>query len=177
MEPKKRHCIGDCNFAAYYGNQIGRGVKDIVSYRGRSFQTGYGIEDIHFYQGRPYQRGHGIGTAFRRFGIPMLKFLGRHLLPAGVAVGSDIMNKRSLKESLRERGANAFRNAGREGVDRIASLIAQRGSGRVYKKGRKKRKKKNTKKTIGKRKVKTTKKRKKTTRKRRLRDIFNGLST
>ena len=159
MKPKKRHCIGYCNFSAYYGNQIGRGVKDIVSHRGRSFQRGYETENIQFFQGRPYQRGHGIGTASRRFGIPMLKFLGRHLLPAGVAVGSDIMIKRSLKETLRERGADVFRNAEREAFDRIASLIAHRGSGRVYKK----RRRNNTKKTIGKRKMKTTKKRKKTT--------------
>ena len=95
----------------------------------------------------------------------MLKFLGRHLLPAGVAVGSDLINKRPFKESLRERGAHAFRSAGREGVDRIASMISQQGSGRVYKRKRKKKK-------IS---VKATKKRK-TTKKRRSRDIFNGLS-
>ena len=161
---KKRHCIGDCNFAAYYGSQVGHGLRDITTYRGRSYQRGYGIDDINIYRGRPYQRGHGIGTVIRRIGIPMLKFLGRHLLPAGVAVGSDLINKRSIKESLRERGAHAFRSAGREGVDRIASMISQQGSGRVYKRKRKKK--------ISK---KATKKRK-TTKKRRSRDIFNKLS-
>jgi len=166
MQPRRRHCIGDCNFAAYYDNQIGRGVNDIPLYRGRPFQRGYGIEDIVIYQGRPYQRGHGIGTVLKRIGIPMLRFLGRHLLPAGVAVGSDLMNKRSLKESLRERGASAFKSAGREGVDKIANYISQSGGGRVYKKNRKK--------------VNATKKlkRNKTIRKkRRSRDIFNGLSS
>jgi len=163
MEPRKKHCIGDCNFAAYYKSQIGHGVNDIVLYRGKPYQRGYGIEDITIYQGRPYQRGHGIGTVFKRIGIPMLRFIGRHLLPAGVAVGSDLMNKRSLKDSLRERGAEAFKTAGKEGVDRIASLIAQRGAGRVYKK----------------RKIlkKTLKKKRRTVNKQRPRDIFNGLST
>ena len=33
MQPKKRHCIGDCNFAAYYGSQIGHGSRDITTYR------------------------------------------------------------------------------------------------------------------------------------------------
>jgi len=164
MEPKRRHCVGDCNFAAYYDSQIGHGIRDIVLFRGRPYQRGYGIDDIYIYRGRPYQRGHGIGTIFRRVGIPMLKFLGKHLLPAGVAVGTDLLNKRPLKESLRERGANVIRSAGREGVDRIASLISQQGSGRVYKRRR-------TKKNIRK-----AKKRRKTIKKRRPRDIFNGLS-
>ena len=175
MEPKKRHCVGDCNFAAYYDSQIGRGVRNIASYSGKPFQRGFGVDDIQIYHGRPYQRGHGIGTVFRRIGIPIVKFLGRHLLPASVAVGSDLMNNRSLKASLRERGANAFRSAGNEGVDKIASFITQSGGGRVYKKKRKRKiSKKITKrkKTIKRRKITQ---RKKKSKKRVFRDIFNGL--
>jgi len=164
MEPRRRHCVGDCNFAAYYDSQIGHGIRDIALFRGIPYQRGYGIDDIYIYRGRPYQRGHGIGTIFRRVGIPMLKFLGKHLLSAGVAVGSDLLNKRRLKESLRERGANVIRSAGRAGVDKIASLISQQGSGRVYKRRRKKKV------------IRKAKKRRKTIKKRRPRDIFNGLS-
>jgi len=49
MEPKRRHCVGDCNFAAYYDSQIGHGIRDIVLFRGRPYQRGYGIDDIYIY--------------------------------------------------------------------------------------------------------------------------------
>ena len=116
MNYKKRYCVGDCNFKGYFANQAGSGLADITVFRGA-----------------PYQRGRGFGTVFSKFGIPLLKFLGRHLLSTGVAVGSDMLAKRPIRETLKSRISESVKTAGHEGIDKIAKLVAQRGSGRLYK--------------------------------------------
>lgn len=147
MEPRRRHCIGDCDFAGYYRSQVGSGLNDISVFRGR-----------------PYQRGYGYGALFRHIGIPLLKFIGKHLFPAGVALGGDLMDNQPFKESFRKRGAEFVRNAGNDGVRRLATYLSMRGSGRIYKRKKKA-------------KTKTAKpKRCKVVRRKRSRDIFNGLS-
>ena len=113
---RKRYCVGDCDFNKYFTNQAGSGLGDITIYRGA-----------------PYQRGRGLGSVISKFGIPLLKYLGRHLLSTGVAVGSDIMARRPIKESLRSRISDSLNVAGHEGVDKLSKLISQKGSGRLYK--------------------------------------------
>lgn len=69
---RKKHCVGDCDYARYFAVQGGRG-----------------LDDIPVFRGHPYQRGYGIGSVFRRFGIPILKWLGKTILSEGVDMGKD----------------------------------------------------------------------------------------
>lgn len=117
---RKKYCPGDCNFKNYYTSQVGGG-----------------ISDINVFRGLPYQRGYGIGSLFARFGIPVLKFLGKHLLSTGVAVGSDILAKRNAKESLKERAKEGAKIAAKEALNKISEKIDQTGKG-LYKGTRKK---------------------------------------
>lgn len=127
MATRKRHCIGDCDFVSYYANQAGRG-----------------FHDISVFQGKPYQRGHGIGSLFKRFDIPIVKFLGKHLLTAGINIGKDAIDsgfdKQKLKQSLKDNSRQAASN----GLGEISKIITQSGSGRskrkVYKKTTKRKK-------------------------------------
>ena len=144
MNYKKRYCVGDCNFNGYFANQAGSGLADITVFRGS-----------------PYQRGRGFGTVFTKFGIPLLKYLGRHLLSTGVAVGSDMLAKRPIEEALRSRISESVKTVGNEGANKLAKLIAQKGSGRLYKRRRSLKKKHRKSKKV----VKRVKRRK-------IRDIF-----
>lgn len=113
---RKRHCIGDCDYATYYAAQVGRG-----------------FDDIKVFSGRPYQRGHGIGSLVRRFGIPLAKFLGKHVLNTGLAIGADIaandFNKETVKNKLREGAKFAIS----DGLDTIKKKLYQSGAGRKRK--------------------------------------------
>lgn len=144
---RKRYCVGDCNFNGYYQNQ-----------------AGFGLADITVFRGTPYQRGRGFGTVFTKFGVPLLKYLGKKFLSTGVAVGSDMLAKRPIKEALRSRISESVKTAGHEGVDKLANLIAQTGSGRLYKRKRISKKKL--------RKPKRAVKRVKPVKRRHRRDIF-----
>lgn len=117
---RKKYCPGDCNFKNYY-----------------SAQAGGALRDINVFRGLPYQRGYGIGSLFARFGIPVLKFLGKHLLSTGVAVGSDILAKRNAKEALKERAKEGYKTAAKEALTKISEKIDQSGKG-LYKGVRKK---------------------------------------
>jgi len=80
--------------------------------------------------GSKHQRGHGLGSVlggiFRRFFIPLFKnhgkALARDALRTGVNVVEDVLNGRTLKDSVKRRVL--------EGIKRSAqSLIRQSGSG------------------------------------------------
>lgn len=124
---RKKYCPGECNFKSYYATQAGGG-----------------ITDINVFRGSPYQRGYGIGSLFARFGIPVLKFLGKHLLSTGVAVGSDILAKRNAKEAFKDRAKQGAKTAAKEALEKISQKIDQSGKG-LYKV---KKKKKRTRKDI-----------------------------
>lgn len=122
MYPKRKYCIGDCNYQAYFNSQVGRGVNDISIFRGR-----------------PYQRGYGIGSVFKRYGVPLLEFLGRHLLSTGVALGNDMIDKKPFVESLRRRGGESIKRIGLETTDSLARAVQkseQTGGGKLYKRKR-----------------------------------------
>ena len=88
MSSRKKHCIGECDYNSYYLKQAGNGFSDITVFRGN-----------------PYQRGYGIGSLFKRFGLPLAKFFGKHLLQTGIKLGSDILdnkvNKGNKKSKLK----------------------------------------------------------------------------
>jgi len=80
--------------------------------------------------GSRQQRGHGLGSVlggiFRRFIIPFFKSHGKSLatdaLKTGVNVAEEVLDGRTLKESVKKRVP--------EGIKRTAqSLIRQSGSG------------------------------------------------
>ena len=116
MAPKRKYCIGDCNFHEYFNSQVGRGLNDIT-----------------VFQGRPYQRGYGIGSILKRVGIPLMKFLGRHLLTSGVALGNDLLSNRPIRDSIRERSGEVLKRIGEEGGEKLSKLLEQRGRGKLYK--------------------------------------------
>ena len=119
---RKKYCIGECDFSRYYTQQAGRGYSDITIYRGH-----------------PYQRGYGFASVFKRFGIPLVKFLGNHLLNAGLAIGSDIVQNKPINAStLKRKFSETAKAAAKDGLARISDKIDQIGNGRkVYKKRRK----------------------------------------
>ena len=139
--------MNDCDYSRYYTNQ-----------------AGYGFSDISVFRGAPYQRGYGLGSLFKRFGIPLSKFLGRHLLNTGLSVGGEIAAGGFNKDNIRKRIRQSVKSAAKDGLSEISNFIDQQGEGRkrVYKK----------RKTSIKRKSSGKKKPKKSV-KRRKRDIFS----
>ena len=126
MDSRKVHCVGDCDFSRYY-----------------LAQAGNGFSDINVFRGTPYQRGYGIGSVFKRFGIPLAKFLGRHLLNTGLSVGAEIAATNSInKDNIRNRLRQGIKSAAKEGLNHLSNFIDQQGEGRkrVYKKRRQPRK-------------------------------------
>ena len=146
MDSRKVHCIGDCDFSRYY-----------------AYQAGNGFADINVFRGTPYQRGYGIGSVFKRFGIPLAKFIGRHLLNTGLNVCSEIAaSNRFNKEDISKRLRQSLKIAAKDGLSQLSEFVDQQGDGRkrTYKKRRvalKKRKPRKPKKLV----------------KRRKRDIFS----
>ena len=113
---RKRHCIGDCDYATYYASQVGRG-----------------FEDIKVFSGRPYQRGHGIGSLIKRFGIPLAKFLGKHVLNTGLSIGADIAVNDFNKDVVKQKLKDGAKLAISDGLDQIKKKINQGGTGRKRK--------------------------------------------
>lgn len=146
---RKRYCLGDCNFNGYFTDQAGSGLSDITVFRGH-----------------PYQRGRGFGSVLAKYGIPLLKYLGKQFLSTGVAVGTDMLQRRPIKESLRSRLSESVNTIGHTGVDKLSKLISQSGSGRLYK--RKPRKLKRRRPKV----IKSRKTIKRKVKRRRPRDIF-----
>ena len=114
---RRTYCPNDCDFQRYYQSQAGSG-----------------LSNIRIYKGFPYQRGYGIGTVMKRFGIPLLEFLGKHLLSTGMSIGSDILAKKNIRDSVRQRLKDGSKSAVKDGLSKLSTLVDQAGSGRkVYK--------------------------------------------
>ena len=121
---RKIYCVCDSDFKSFYKSQAGNG-----------------FSDIEIYRGTPYQRGYGFGSIFKRFALPVLKFLGKHALKTGLNVGQDILDRKNLKKSFKDRGKEGLRTVAQEGLNKANQLLTQRGTGlkreRLYK-GKKK---------------------------------------
>ena len=114
---KRIYCPNDCDFRRYYQSQAGSG-----------------LSDIRIFKGFPYQRGYGIGAFVRLLGVPLLHFLGRPLLSTGMSIRSDMIAKKNIKESVKQRLKEGGKSAAQEGLSKLSSLVEQAGSGRrVYK--------------------------------------------
>lgn len=92
-------------------------------------QTGRGWD---IYRGRPQQRGYNIfSTFFRRFGMPLLKYLGKSALETGREWVKDVViENQPPKQALKRRLVKAARNAAMEGFDHLEKKV-QSGSGRL----------------------------------------------
>ena len=115
---RKPYCSCDSNFGDHYRIQAGRGFSEIQVFRGQ-----------------PYQRGYGIGSVLRRFGIPILKFLGKQLLKTGLSVGQDILSDIPIKESLKKRSREGAKEGAKKALGFAQQYVDQMGTGmqkRVY---------------------------------------------
>lgn len=137
---RKRYCLGDCDFKSYYLNQAGKG-----------------FDDIQVFRGYPYQRGYGLGSLFKRFGIPLAKFIGRHLLHTGLAIGGDMLMNNSVdKATIKKKLKLGAKEAAKEALTKALDKVNQSGSGRK----RKRRSSKKVQKNQGRKKVYKRRKRK-----------------
>lgn len=125
---RKVYCACDSNFNNYYKAQVGGG-----------------FSDINVFRGNPYQRGFGIGSLFARFGIPVLKFIGKHVLKTGVNIGNDVLNEKKFKEAVKSRVKVGFKEAATDSLGKLNEIIHQKGRGikrKLYKKASQKVKRK-----------------------------------
>ena len=112
MIQRKVYCPCDSNFKKFY-----------------QAQAGHGFSDIELFRGAPFQRGYGIGSLFARFGIPILKYLGKQLLQTGVNVGQDVLAKKTFKEALKDRGKEALKKTAKDVLDKAQNTLNQQGQG------------------------------------------------
>lgn len=109
---RKVYCACDSDFRNYYHSQ-----------------TGNGLSDISVFHGSPYQRGYGFGSLFKRFGIPVLKFLGKHVLKTGVDIGQDVLNKKNIKDAFKERAKVGIKEVAGDSLNKLSNYFEQQGKG------------------------------------------------
>ena len=116
---KKQYCSHECDFKHYYCEQAGKG--------------------INVYSGVPYQRGYGFwGDNFKRYGTPVLKYLGKHAFNTGRNVANDVFGQNeTFKESLKKRMKESGKVAGRDILEKVTNRINQGGTGKRKVKRRK----------------------------------------
>ena len=122
---RKKYCSCESDFKRFYHNQAGSG-----------------FSDIELYRGSPYQRGYGFGSLFKRFSIPILKYIGKQAIRTGVGVGQDILDKKNFKESLKARGQEGLKKTARDATEKIGKMVGSGIRKKAYKKSKKKIKKK-----------------------------------
>ena len=101
------------------------------------------VKDISVFRGAPYQRGYGLGSLFKRFGIPILQFLGKRLVKTGVNIGNDYLAGRNFVPAIKDNARQGIRKVASEGLDELKKLVDQSGSGirkRVTHKSKKRKK-------------------------------------
>lgn len=94
-----------------------------------SHQKGSGLP---IYQGLPHQRGYGVFTnLFKRFGVPLLKYLGKKAFIAGKNIGEDIIvNNADPKHALKTHLKQSAKTVGFDALSEASKRLAQVGSGR-----------------------------------------------
>lgn len=90
-------------------------------------QVGSGIQG---FSGPKYQRGYGFfSKLFQSAILPALKYLGRTVLSTGTNIFGDLAEGRDFKESLKDRGLAASKQAAIDALDRGKRFV-QTGQGR-----------------------------------------------
>jgi hypothetical protein len=118
IKMRKPYCTGHCNFRSYYHDQAG---------------SGQGI--INVYRGAPYQRGHGFGSFFKRFGIPLLSYLGKRVFKVGRDVAQDVFaGNQQPKEAIKRRLKEHGKDLGLDVLEKAKEKLSQLGTGRKRRK-------------------------------------------
>ena len=134
-----------CPHTSYYCSQAGHGLMI-----GGNFDPGFNV-----FRGTPYQRGYGIfGNVIKRYGIPLLHYLGPRLYRTGKDIASDIyLRNRNPRDAFKDRLKESGRVILKDALDKASSTLTspQFGSGIPYGLYRAKRKRKSTKKHSNKR--------------------------
>lgn len=113
-------------------------------------QAGTGIA-VH--QGFKHQKGYNFWGKLIKWVSPIVRFLGRTALSTGADIAEDvIVNDKDLKESVKERVAEAGKTIVKKGAEKARSY-AQKGSGRKRKRKTKKMSSRKKPKRIKKRKI------------------------
>lgn len=108
-----------CDYGPYYCQQAGSG--------------------INVYKGLPHQRGHGVSALFKRYGIPLLKYIAKTGFRFGKQVGEDVfLNRDNPKEALKRRLKSLGKEVATDALDNLQTRVSQIGSGVTTRKRRKK---------------------------------------
>ena len=102
----------NCNFSQYYTQQAGCGLP--------------------IYKGAVSQRGYGLwSNLFSRFGVPLLKFIGKQGLGFASKFGDDVINQNiNVKEALRKNLIATGKSVAQQGLTKAQEKISQLGTGR-----------------------------------------------
>lgn len=121
---RRRYCAGDCDYKFHYSDQAGAGISN-------------------FYRGVPFQRGYGFwGDMFTRYGVPVMKYLGKQVLSTGANLAHDIAEQgiaprrafqQRLKQAARDTGIAALNRATPILVKEAVDRLQQTGTGRKRK--------------------------------------------
>ena len=102
----------NCNFSQYYTQQAGRGLP--------------------IYKGAISQRGYGLwSNLFSRFGVPLLKFIGKQGLGFASKFGDDVINNKiNVKEAFRKNIIATGKSVAQQGLSKAEEKLSQLGKGR-----------------------------------------------
>lgn len=101
-------------------------------------QAGNGLPSFH---GVRYQRGNGwFRNLFSRFGVPLLKYLGKEAVSTGKEILTDVAEGAPVKEAVKRRVTLKGRSIASDALDKAKSYV-QSGSGKRRKKKKKTKKK------------------------------------
>lgn len=123
-------------FDDYYSQQ-GKGNV----YEGPLWQAGNGIRG---YAGRDLQYGRGLGSFGRmiwRYAKPILSYLGKQSIKAGVDIGSDVLSGKPVKETITKR----LKDSGAAVIEDAAGLAKRKLVGNGRKKMARRRRRRNKK--------------------------------
>ena len=114
-------------------------------YANKRGHRGYGM---NAFKGDPFQKGRGrhrgeglIGDLFKKFGVPLFKYLGRKGATSALDIGSDLLSGESPGEAFKKRGKRLAQDIASDVADR-ATTFAQTGKGRRRRRGKRSPKKK-----------------------------------
>lgn len=94
-------------------------------------QAGRGVPEYPVFRGARHMRGHGfLGRIAGKLAVPLWKFLGKHLVKAGMNVADDVISKkRHWKESMKENAKNYGRQAFTEALPVVKEKLFTKQSG------------------------------------------------
>jgi hypothetical protein len=117
------------DYTDYYVNQAGNGLPG--------------------FSGPRFQKGYGFFSMLKRWGVPLLKYIGKSALQTGVNIGSDILDGKQVRESAKKQLVSTGRSMASDAVARARKYV-QTGTGKKRRKQKYSKKKRTKKGAIGK---------------------------